>query len=98
MKMTETKIITFTYTKDNGEVSNRKGITLGYSSPELALIAEIIHTDYFNEDLKDIKQELEILKRRYLSDVQVVLNSYELQQKTFKLKGISNEKEVLFRA
>ena len=91
--MNKTDFITFTYTKDSGEVSDRMGITLGYSSPKLALIADI--TDYLlNENLIDVKNELEKLRKEYLYHVDMLLKENEIQQKTFKLSGITNEKKV----
>lgn len=89
--MNKTKVISFTYTKDNGEVSNRTGITLGYSSPKLALIADV--TDW-EGDVKELKSELGRLRAEYLADVSELLEEYEVQQKTFKLCGIADEKEI----
>jgi len=91
--MNKTKVISFTYTKDNGEVSNRTGITLGYSSPKLALIADI--TDW-DGDKEELKSELGRLRAEYLADVTELLEEYEVQQKTFKLAGMTNEKEIQF--
>lgn len=91
--MNKTKMISFTYTKDNGEVSNRTGITLGYTSPKLALIADV--TNYQDvAKLVELKAELGRLRREYLDDVSDVLEDYGVPQKTFKLCGIADEKEV----
>lgn len=89
--MNKTKVISFIYTKDNGEVSNRTGITLGYSSPKLALIADITEWD---GDARELKAELGRLRSEYLADVAELLEDYGVQQKTFKLCGIADEKEV----
>lgn len=92
--MKKTKIIEFTYTKDNGDVSKRTGITLGYSSPKLALIADI--SDFTDDGEKLFLQEqLDEARKEYLKQVASILEDCGVEQKTFKLSGISDEKEIL---
>lgn len=92
--MNKTKIIGFTYTKENGEVSNRVGITLGYSTPQLALVADVsdLNDDKF---IKELRIDLETARRNYLDHVAAILRGYGVNQKTFKLSGMTDEKEIL---
>ncbi len=92
--MNKTKIIEFTYTKDNGEVSKRTGITLGYSSPKLALMADV--TDMSSVPEKwELREQLDEARKDYLKQVAEILEDWVVTQKTFKLSGISDEKEIL---
>jgi hypothetical protein len=93
--MNKTKLIKFTYTKDTGETSDRVGITIGYSSPKLALIVDVTSID----DLKscfELTQELDRIRKEYLMEVSEILSEwdYAATQKTFKLSGITNETEL----
>jgi hypothetical protein len=90
--MNKTKIISFTYTKDKGEVTERLGITLGYSSPELGLMADVTGCD--TDKINELITELSAAKRMYLDDVECLLKDRGVQQKTFKLANMTNKKEI----
>jgi hypothetical protein len=92
--MNKCKVITFTYKKDNGEVSERRGITLGYTRPTLALMADISDDNLSEFMIKELKDDLEVAHKNYIREVATILADWDIVQKTFKVSGITNEKEV----
>jgi hypothetical protein len=95
--MNKCKIVTFTYKKDNGEVTQRRGITLGYTRPSLALVADISDAGFDAMLEQDLRFELEEAHKKYLKEVAKILEEWDIVQKTFKVSGITDEKEVLLR-
>jgi hypothetical protein len=90
--MNKAKLIKFTYTKGNGEVSERKAITIGLSAPDLLLVFDT--TNENDATIEALIEELEMARREYLDTVEDLQTEFGVQMKTFKPSCMTNKIEV----
>lgn len=91
----KSKLANFTYTKDSGEKSSRRVITI--SEPyEMLMGFDLSNDDELDpEEIQFIKTKLNNIETLRNHDISKLALQYGLQIKTFKKSGISGFCEVL---
>lgn len=88
------KVIDFTYTKDSGDVSNRKIVTI-YEPTHLLTGLDITNSCLTDFDVKLILMELEEASQAHNARIYSLIEEFGgCALKSFKEKGITNKKDV----
>lgn len=85
-------MLTFTYTKDNGEVSKREVVAVGAEKNDLMLVLDV--NGMAKEDVNNLTKEMQVIRKRFLNEVYAAATKYGAQVKTFKHANITNKVEV----